>query len=208
MTIYRHRVSGPGPAGDIWTSTMHSSSVSGSIQTIQAAWVALVTAMFGGHYGGMLTVDQQATQCVTDALDPTTGKNTAQVVTAIGLKGTLAAEPTTPQRAAIVLGLRTLLPTRAGRGRMFWPGPAGSVLTVTGELQATDVTALATQLAGALGTFNGTSQAVIYHRANPKASPPTLPSSTNVTSVTVGVVLGTQRRRTNKVAASYASAAI
>lgn len=187
---------------------MHCTSPSGAIQTIAAAWTAFLTSMWGGHYGGMLTVDQQLTQATVDALDPTTGKNTAQVITALGLKGALAAEPTTPQRAAVVFGLRTILPTRAGRGRMFWPGPAGSLLTVSGELASADVTALASQLAGALTTFNGTATAVVYHRANPKASPPTLPSSTPVSSVTVGVVLGTQRRRTNKVAASYASAAV
>lgn len=176
---------------------MHSSGA-GALADIHTAWSTLVASMFSGAYGGLLTVDQLVDQVITDALDPVTGKNTAQARSAVTYKGSLAAEPVTPQRSSIVFGLRTALPTRAGRGRMYWPGPAGSKLTNTGELASADANTIAAELATALGTFSATSTPVIYHRASK--------TSTTVTQVTVGLVLGSQRRRTNKVSPSYASA--
>lgn len=199
MATYRHRASGPGPAGDIWTVTMHSTGA-GPLASAHGAFVTAVTEFWGGDYGDLLTVDQQCTSIVTDELDPSTGKNTAQAITSVSLKGSRSAEPTTPQRASIVTGLRTALPTRAGRGRMYWPGPAGSALTVDGELTSIDATNVAVGWAAALATMASTSAPVIYHRSTR--------TTTLVTSVTVAVVLGTQRRRTNKVAPSYASSAL
>lgn len=175
---------------------MHSSGA-GVIGDVHTAWRNAVSAFWSGSYGSLLTVDQQCTEVVTDQLDPSTGKNVLQARSAVSFKGTLSAEPTTPQRVAIVTGLRTALPTRAGRGRMYWPGPAGSVLTNSGELATADAIAVATDWAAALGAMATQSQPVIYHRATR--------TTTNVTNVTVGVVLGTQRRRTNKVANAYSS---
>lgn len=176
---------------------MHSSG-GATLSAAHSAFVAAVTSFWGGDYGDLLTVDQQCTSIVTDELSPTTGKNVAQAITAVSLKGTRSAGPTTPQRASIVTGLRTALPTRSGRGRMYWPGPAGDVLTVDGELTSGDAGDVAIGWSDALSTMATTSQPIVYHRATR--------TGTNVTSVTVSVVLGTQRRRTNKVAPSYASA--
>lgn len=175
---------------------MHSVGA-GALESIHAAWATVVSGMFAGAYGDILTVDQQCTELQTDSLDPITGANTAQVRSAVTFKGSLAVEPTTPQRAAIVTGLRTALPTRAGRGRLFWPGPAGSILTSSGQLPAADASSISALLASLLGTMSATTSPVIYHRATRTTTP--------VTSVTVGVVLGTQRRRTNKVASAFAS---
>lgn len=199
MPIFRHTASGPGPAGDVWSTTMHSFSNTASIATAAGSWFTLLTQFWGaGQLGQYLTVDQLLEEAVTDQLDPTTGKNTLQVRTAMTLKGNLAAEPTTPQRASIVTGLRTANATRAGRGRMFWPGPAGSQLTNVGQLTNAIANALAADLGGDLTTFNGTGvQAVIFHRKTLTYTP--------ITQVTVSINLGTQRRRTNKLGGGYAS---
>lgn len=197
MTIFRHRAQGPGPAGDTWSWTMHSSGA-GALADIHSAWNTLVEGMFAGAYGALLTVDQSVDQIVTDALDPVTGKNTAQARSAVTYKGARGATSITPQRSSIVFGLRTALPTRAGRGRMYWPGPAGDVLTASGSLASGDAAAICAQLAVALGTMAATTVPVIYHRASRTSTP--------ITQVTVALVLGSQRRRTNKVSPAYESA--
>lgn len=199
MTIYRHTASGPGTAGDIWTVTMHSSS-SATLSSAHSAWTAALTALWGsssaGQYWSTLT---QLTDAQTDQLDPVTGRNVAQDRSALDLKGTDAGQ-VLPPRVAMVTGLRTDLPTRSGRGRMYWPAPTDSYLSTTGLLLSTTASAVATDWATALGTMATTSPPVILHRASMDTTP--------VTSVTVGVVLDTQRRRTNKVAPSYASASL
>lgn len=199
MTIYRHTASGPGTAGDIWTVTMHSSS-SASLTAAHSAWQTAVTGFWdsasAGAYWSTLT---QVTDLETDQLDPTTGRNVAQARSAVTLKGTDTGQ-VLPPRVAMVTGLRTALPTRSGRGRMYWPAPTDSFLTTSGLLLSTTATAVAGFWATELGNMATTSPPVILHRASMDTTP--------ITSVTVGVVLDTQRRRTNKVAPSYASASL
>lgn len=201
-------MTGPLPGGDVWNITMHSSSASGAIQSIHGAWATLCGGIFSGHYGSLTTVDIKANSLTTDALDPVTGKNTAQVSSAVTLAGTLASGILPTTRTAIVIGFRTALPTRAGRGRLYLPPPAASVLTVQGQLTEADTQLLATQFAGLLDTFTATATPVILHRGNQKVSPPVAPSATNIVAITVGEVLGSQRRRTNKVPNPYSYAAL
>lgn len=198
MTYFRHTASGPGQAGDVWTVTMHTQGTA-LIQAVHDSWTSAVTSFWTAGLGPMCTVDQQLTETVTSSLDPITSANTAQARTPLSLKGALSAEPTTPQSVCIVTGLRTALPTRRGRGRMYWPGPAGSQLTNEGLIPSDKQIDLAADLAIALSTLAAISQPVIYHLNG--ALPPT---STPITHVTVGRVPGTQRRRVNKVAESYA----
>lgn len=198
MPTFRHSATGPGPAGDIWTITMHSSG-SADIATVQAAWNTAVGSFITSDLGPMWSTETQCTQTQTDQLDPATGKNVLQASNAVTYKGTGAGQAL-PQRASVVTGLRTATPTRSGRGRMYWPAPSASELTTTGDLLSAAAATLATGLAAVLNTFSATSQPVIYHRLTRTSTP--------VTTVTVGVVLGTQRRRTNKVAPSYASATL
>lgn len=197
MTTFRHRVTGPGPAGDIWTCTLHS--VSGqSLTTVHAAWASAVQGFINSTLGPLWPTETQATAVWTDQLDPVTGRNVAQAYSAGDWKGT-GTGLQLPQRAAVIVGLRTALPTRSGRGRMFWPAPDSTHLTTTGLLASATAQTIATGWASQLQTMTGTTQPVIFHRKTK--------TSDSITSVTVGQVLGTQRRRTNKVPPNYSTAA-
>lgn len=198
MTVYRHRASGPGPAGDIWIVTMHSSG-SATLSSAHAAWQAAVNSFITSGLGPHWPTAQQVTGLQTDQLDPSTGKNVAQATSAVTYKGT-GGGAAIDQRSSVVTGLRTTVPTRAGRGRMYWPPVQDTDLTATGLIASAVATSVASSLASALTTMATTSVPVIYHR-------PTR-TTTTITAVTVGQVLGTQRRRTNKVAPSYASASV
>lgn len=172
---------------------MHSSG-SSLLADVQNAWDAAVDAFITGTLGPLWSTQTQCTQTKTDQLDPATGKNVAQATKSVTYKGTGTGQAL-PQRVALVCGLRTATPTRAGRGRMYWPGPDTLALTPAGELNSTDAATIATGLAAAIATMNSTSAAVIYHRL--------IRTTTPVTAITVGTILGTQRRRTNKSANSY-----
>lgn len=198
MTYFRSRAFGALPAGDTWIVTLHSSG-SQAVTAVETAWEAAVENFWSGALGALLPTGVTLTGYATDQLDPTTGKNVAQATGSSSSKGS-GTGAVLPQRVAIVVGVRTALPTRAGRGRQYWPSPDAGALSADGLLASTDAQSLATSWAGQLSTMSATSQPVVYHAASRTGTP--------ITEVTVGVVLGQQRRRTNKVANSYASAQV
>lgn len=197
MTIFRHRITGPGPAGDIWVTGLFSSGTA-SIDTAHSAWHTASDSFFVGTMVPLWSTQLEASELITDELDAAGRHNVAQRRSTITYKGT-GAGAQLEQRQAVVCGLRTATPTRAGRGRMFVPAPAGDSLVANGLLSTIVADNISSDLATALGTMSQIVQVVIFHR--PPA--PAVTSSTPVTSVTVGQVLGTQRRRTNKVPADY-----
>lgn len=199
MATFRHRMSGPGPAGDIWVAGWYSVS-SQTLASVHTAFDTWVQTFIGTTMLPLWATETQLTDIETDELDPTTGHNVSQVQTAENLKGTGTGFQL-PQRSAVVVGMRTALPTRSGRGRFYLPAPDSTNITTTGLLISATATTISSGAASAFGTFMATAQPVIYHRN--KLNPP--PSTTPVTTVTVGVVLGSQRRRTNKVAPAYSS---
>lgn len=196
MPIFRHRITGPGPAGDIWTTGLYSNG-SASISTAHTAWTTFCDSFFVGTMEALWSTEVQATELITDELDASGRHNVAQERSSVTYKGTGSGNALS-QRTAVVCGLRTALPTRAGRGRMYVPAPDDTHLTTTGLLATADASTIASGLGTALNTMSGTVQVVIFHRASGDTTP--------VTSVTVGQVLGTQRRRTNKVSPNYQTA--
>jgi hypothetical protein len=198
MTIFRHRLSGPGAAGDVWTTTLHSQSAS-TLANAHTAFVTLVSGFITTTLAPMWPNDISANSVITDQLDATTGKNVSQTSSTVSLPGT-GAGATLPGRDALVIGLRTASSTRRGRGRMFWPAPDSTHLTAAGLLLSADATSIASAFAARLNTFKSVSIGCIWHDD--------LKSFDNIVTVTVGNVLGTQRRRTNKVVNSYASATV
>lgn len=193
MTNFRHRVSGPGAAGDVWNTTFHSSSGQ-SLTTVHAAAVQWCTDFLGSTMAALWTPDVSATQIETDELINNGHTNTAQLRSTLNIVGTATGQPTNP-RVAVVVGLRTALPTRAGRGRMFVPAPGAGSLTADGLLAVSVASSISSGAKTAFGTLNATSQLVIFHRL--------LATITPVNAITVGVVLGSQRRRTNKIPPDY-----
>lgn len=193
MPTFRTRWQGPGTAGDIWVTTLHTTS-SQSIDSVHGAIETFTNNFFGSTMAPLWSADVQLSEVVTDELDPTTGRNVQQRRSGSTIKGSGTGQMPTP-RAAVVCGLRTALPTRSGRGRMYVPSPGTDNLVATGLLSETVAGNISGALAGYLQTLAATATAVIYHRADL--------TTTAVTDVTVGVVLGSQARRTNKVPNNY-----
>lgn len=195
MTIFRHRVSGPGSAGDIWVSTLHSSGIA-SLGGAHAAWATFITAAIHSNLAGMWAATTHANQLVTDQLDDITWKNVAQTSSAIDIPGTSVGNAVSPDNC-LVVGMRTTLPTRAGRGRMYLPSPSATHYAATGRFVSADMGTIAADFATALSLMAGTVQPVIAHRASKTTTP--------IVRVTVGDIAGQQRRRSNKDAMNYAS---
>lgn len=198
MTIFRHRVSGPGSGGDIWVSTMHSSSVSG-LTAVHGAWEFFISTFCSSTMNAMWNTHQSATTVVTDQLDPVTYKNVAQASSAITEVGTGTGGTPSP-RTCMVIGLRTAVPTKAGRGRMYWQSPDDSHFTTGGAYATADCTTVANAFASGLTGFRTTATPIIFHRR--------FGTFDTITKVTVGDIPGTQRRRTNKDPVIYESAPI
>lgn len=189
MTFYRHRAIGPGSAGDIWVTTMHSQSELG-IDNVSNAWADFVTGFFTDTMQDLWSTTTGVHEAITDQLDPITGKNVAQITDVANVVGTGTGATVSP-RTCVVVSLKTTLPTRAGRGRMFLPSPDSSHYATTGELTDATATAIASGFASKLTIFRGVATPVIYHRSTKTGTP--------VERIRVSTTLGTQRRRTNKV---------
>jgi hypothetical protein len=193
----------------MWTTTMHSNGAA-ALSTVHAAWQTLVTGFITTTLGPMWPNEVSATSVTTDQLDGNGLHNVAQLTSTITATGTGAGGTLSP-RTCVVIGLRTIVPTKAGRGRMYWPAPDATHLLGTGNLVSADASAISAAFAARLITFKATSQPVVLHRGHDLRivggiPDPLVPSThDNITSVTVGVVLGTQRRRTNRVQNAYSS---
>jgi hypothetical protein len=185
---------GPGSAGDIWIATMHSSSAN-TLTAVHTAWTTFVNNLFSGTLNALNTPDTQCTGTVTDALDPATGRNTQQASSTITQVGSGAGAAPSP-RSCLVFSWVTALHTRAGRGRMFLPSPDASHYTATGDFVSAMCTSVSAAAAALLVTFSATAIPVIYHR--------TTRTTDNITDLKIGNIVGTQRRRTNKVLNTYA----
>lgn len=195
MPYFRHRVTGPNPGGDVWVSTMHSNSAN-TLASVHTAWTTFINTFFSGTYNALMPNEQSATGTITDQLDPITGKNVAQASSTISQVGSGAGGTASP-RNCLVASLVTTLPTRAGRGRMYLPGPDATHYTANGQFDSTMISTISSAFAAALTTFKATSQPVVFHRSTK--------TGTNVTAVKFGVIVGTQRRRTNKDLNTYSS---
>lgn len=155
-----------------------------------------MTTFIGDHFTQYWSPEQSVTKFVTDQLDAVTGRNVAQASSDVSFVGEAAGQTVSP-RSSLVISLKTAVPRRDGRGRMYWPSPASDGYGANGEF----LTPLTTEISGAfrnaLAAMAATAEAVIYHRG--------LHTWDSVTQVRVGSIPGTQRRRTNKVVNNYIS---
>lgn len=198
MTIFRHRASGPGPAGDIWTATLHSSS-SQPLSSVHQSFLTFAASFYNAIMIPLWPVGVELNDLLTDQLDPTGKHNVGQVSTTENYAGTGAGQAL-PQDIALVLGFRTAMPTRAGRGRQYVPAPDATSLNANGTLKSTVAGSVASGLASALQAMTSTTTPIIFHR--------TTNTFDAITNVTIGQVLGVQRRRVNKVPADYVEVAL
>lgn len=197
VTVYRLTARGHLPQGEIFNFTLHAQNV--SPLTISGAAAAWHTAL-GLLWNGVATPADSIKQCIStsigidasvvDALDLVTGKNDAQITTTETLVGTNATDPLVNQDA-VVVSLRTAKATKAGRGRFFLP-PYSEDQTTAGLLLPTPRLQTATAAQKMVQSLNGAGMTVcVFHRLTNTFD--------NVTSVDVSNVIGTQRKRRDKI---------
>lgn len=187
MALYRHRLEGTFP-GEVWSFGIYTDS-NLSVAASQSAWMTGITN-FWAEATALFSADVAATRAVTVELDPATGKQLTGAENTRADVGTSVAE-TLPFQCAPVVSLRTATLSRAGRGRFYAPSLAvdqvagGRLLTAARDSLADAGLALVQGLTAAGGNV------VIYHRS--------LGTTTPVTSLDVGDVIDTQRRRRNQL---------
>ena len=200
MAIYKHVLSGPLAAGDVWTSGLHTSGI-GTLAAAHAAFMAFVSGIGGASGLGPLWSTNTAIREVrTYSLNLANGKATGVARGSVTINGTGAANAAAP-RDCIVIGLRTANPGKSGIGRMYLPGVTPDLLSTTGLIEDIPKTTAAGVMAANLNDLGDAGYVpVVWSVANP--------AGFVITGVTVAATQGTQRRRSNKIPASYAAASV
>ena len=187
MALYRHRLEGTFP-GEIWSFGLYTDS-NLSVAASQSAWMTGITN-FWAEATALFAADVATTRAVTVELDPATGRQLTGAEDTRTDVGTSAAE-TLPFQCTPVVSLRTATLSRAGRGRFYAPSLAvdqiagGRLLIAARDTLADAALELVQGLTAAGGNV------VIYHRSSGTTTP--------VTSLNVGDVIDTQRRRRNQL---------
>lgn len=127
----------------------------------------------------------------------------ATIVGAASANFTGGATPSMPLQTAMVFSLKTPLAGRRNRGRMYWPAQGAGVMS-GGRFSSSDHTGappdLVLLLAGVCGRWPGigTIEPAVVSAAGNTVTP--------VTSISVGDVPDTQRRRRDNLVEQYATA--
>jgi len=187
MALYRHRLEGTFP-GEVWSFGLYTDS-NLSLTAMHSAWNTGITN-FWGTATALFCTDVETTRATTVEVDPATGGQLTGAESTRTDAGTSTAT-CLPFQCAPVVTLRTSTLSRAGRGRFYAPS-----LAVDQVAAGRMTTAARDTLADAAedlvqGLTAGGGNVVIYHRG-----PGT---TTTVTSLDVGDVIDTQRRRRNKL---------
>lgn len=196
VTVFRHRATGRFGDGEQWTFGIYSEGT-GGIDAAETAWDAAVSAFFSTELAARISDTVTTLSTSTASIDETTGRQiTRRELT--NTSGGTSTSPSLPYQVAPVVGLRTELATRAGRGRFYAPSLAVDQVADGRMLPAaqSDLADAAVAMMNELQT--GGLVPVIFHRTDsPSAG---LFTTTQVTMIDVGDVLDTQRRRRNKLA--------
>lgn len=186
----------------MWVNPLNADMDATEIQNVLIAWDNAAKAG-GGFYPALSAINPS-----TVTLDTLTGyqykggaKAAAQgVFTTTGL-GTHTNAVTMPNQICAVLSLRTGIPGRSHRGRMYVP-VLSVAIAAGGVASTTLLNGLASGLATSMGTFNssGNGKCVV--------SSSTLAAAFQIKTVQVDNVLDTQRRRRDKVVGTVSSASV
>lgn len=192
-------------AGETFTFTLHAFNAAGTVAGAAAAWHTAIGLLWNGvatpadSIKQLIPTTSQLTQTSATEIDPLTGKNLGQVVTAEALVGTDATGPVPPQ-CAVVVSLRTALFNKSGRGRFYLPSLATDKVAA-GRILGTAVTQITTAAQKMVQSLNGAGYTVcVYHRKTK--------THDNVVTVNVGDVFDTQRRRRDKLVEARTSLAV
>lgn len=205
MAIYRLTQQGHLLDGEIWNATLHISHIAGEGAALLTTCLEAVTLLWQGPPTPANSIQQLVPttigvdELVLDQLD-FQGKNVEQNRSPLSLDGTSVAD-VLPFQCSVAVSTRTALPTRAGRGRFFLP-PFALDTAVAGLFDGTAAAQVARAAKAMIDHINASASfgVVIWHKATDDFD--------FVTSVDVGNVFDTQRRRRNQITETRVSAAI
>lgn len=188
MALFRHVMSGTTP-GETWSCTLHTTGA-GSLASAQTAFSGAVSAFWTGELDSIVTTDVVVTEVSTASLDPATGKQLSRLIDDVSLPGVATGEML-PFQCASGVSWRTATATRSGRGRMYLPPLAVSVLD-TGRLSTSAVSTISDAVGQLTDSLDGGGLVLVLLNRTTLVTTP-------VTSQDVGNVIDTQRRRRNKL---------
>lgn len=196
MPLYQHRFHGHTAMGDIFVFSWWADSSRSTLaaNTAAVAWLNTVWdgAVANSGYETLTTASVGVDRVTTGLINPLNGQQLELAEQTVNVPGT-AAGNALPADVAIVVSLRTALANRRGRGRFYLPQPAASSLAATGKIAAAGITNLANALQSAWVTYNlGGHVPVVYSRTNRSVQA--------ITSINIGDLYDTQRRRENAIA--------
>lgn len=170
------------------------------------AWATAIAAMSGTAYPSLMQAMSTSgtIQSIRVAYIDSSGV-TAQLAEAPTTSWVGTSAGKTPFQAAIVLSLMTGRPGRSFRGRMYWPAWGLQVQTDLTIVAAT-VAAIAAN-AAAMITDIGTAAGADF-AMQPVVNSKVLGTTNPVTSVRVGNILDTQRRRRNQAVETYQASVV
>lgn len=203
MPLYRNRFSGVCASGDIFVFTWWADS-SADLATVSTAATTWATDAWDGVGTGtglapLFTAGVILNRVSTGLVDVVTGRQSALAEATVALPGT-APDPAMPADVALVVSLRTALANRSGRGRFYLPQPAAATLTADGRLSAAQQSSAVEAARAAFAAFVATGDPVVYSR--------TMRATTRVTSLDIGDLFDTQRRRENALTQVRISATV
>ena len=197
VTIYLHRFNGTLPAGDIFNFGWHSNSGVGiaasqanAVNWITNAWNGI--GILGPSLNPSYSTGLEVTGCTTYALDAAAPYHTVAIAQDdLALPGT-DVNANLPQDVAVVVTLRTVDPSRSGRGRFYLPAPTESALATNGEMDAGVVNTWMGALQAAWAVSNAAGEdPVVFSRSTGIAK--------GITRFGIGTLFDIQQRRVNKV---------
>lgn len=198
MTLFHHTLEGTTDDGrwsfGVWT-TNTGDDAAAALTKFQTAVAAMWASGIDAFMDTAITYDAQKTVTV----DQSTGKQIARADGAVTDAGVSTAGSLPPQ-CSIAVTLRTALATRAGRGRIYLP-PFSLDEVSSGRLGGTTQGLVRTAVKGMYDTLISDGHTpVLYGRTAHTVTP--------ITTLAVGDVYDTQRRRRDSYVESYVSVAI
>jgi hypothetical protein len=205
MPFYRCSFGGTLAAGDVFQYGFHWQQTSAdSAATVRALMDTFLTNQLSATFLSEFSPNTTWTFVKVQRIVGTTGLVDDVSESSRSTPGT-SVNSSLPPQISVVVSTRTANQTRHGRGRFYLPPPrAGSNLQPNGTLNSTPgVANLITSTASAMNTLNTNPGQVVVAHFNGTAM-----EGFDVTSIKIGTVFDTQRRRRNKVPEVYTTSTI
>jgi len=195
MTLFHHTLEGTTPDGN-WSFGLWTTNTGDDVGAALTKFQTAVAAMWASDMDAYISDQVSYTAQKVVSVDPSSGKQIARADGVVTDAGANTGE-TLPPQIALAVSLRTALATRAGRGRFYLP-PFAVDQVLNGRLVSATQTDVLDQVKQMFDSLVGNSHTpVIFHR--------TLASTTPITTLAVGDVFDTQRRRRDSYQEAYVS---